>query len=154
VDDKLELQKVLAQLLFLSPDDAAIDALNKIKEPTYEMGGVIFKNEDGQYTYSEPQSRESRDKFKATVAIPKGSTPAAIYHTHTGYGKDAEPAENFSPADVEVAKKMKMLSYIRAMESGNIKKYEPGKTHTQTVGMGIGSVKNSRGDLIYAKAEK
>lgn len=152
--DELELQKVIAKLLFRSPDEAAIDALNKITEPTYELGGVVYKDKDGFYSYSNPQGDERSGKFKAEVRIPRSATPTAIYHTHPGYGDAAEPAESFSPDDVKTADQLKMLSYIRAMESGNIKKYEPGKSKTESLGFGVHRGKQATGETVYAKVEK
>lgn len=151
MDDPLALQKVMAKLIFRSPDEAAISALNKIKEPTYEMGGVVYRDKDNYYSFSEPGGDERTGKFKVEASIPKSATPTAIYHSHPGYGDAADLAESFSPDDVKVADKMKMLSYIRAMASGNIKKYEPGKTKVDSVGSGLNRGKQSQGEMIYAK---
>jgi len=149
--DGLEYQKVLAKLIFGSPDEAAVSALNKISEPRYEMGGVVYRDKYGNYSYSDPQGDERTGKFKAEASIPKSATPVAIYHSHPGYGNEADLAENFSTDDVNVANKLKMLSYIRAMDSGNIRKFEPGVTSTQTAGSGLRRSKQSSGDLIYQK---
>lgn len=152
-EEKLELQKVLARMLFKTPDEAAVYALNKITEPSYELGGVVFKDKAGLYSPSEAAGNKRTGKFEAEVRIPKGSTPVAIFHTHPGYGDEAALAENFSGDDIKVADQMRMLSYIRAMNSGNIKKYEPGKTPIDTAGIGLRKTKQSRGDLIFAKAQ-
>lgn len=154
MDDELALQKVIARLLFRSPDDAAVDALNKIQEPRYELGGVVYKDKNGFYSYSDPEGDERTGKFKATVRIPKSATPMGVFHTHPGYGEDAKTAENFSSDDVKLADQLKMLSYIRAMDSGNIKKYEPGVSKTEFVGSGLRGGKQSAGQTIYAKVEK
>lgn len=152
--DELELQKVIAKMIFQSPDDAAIHALNKVTEPTYEMGGVVYQDPQGFYSHSDPTGNARTGKFTAEVRIPKAAKPIAIYHTHPGHGDDAELSERFSSDDVKVANQMKMLSYIRAMESGNIKKYEPGKTSTDTQGVGLRKTRDATGDLIYANVGK
>lgn len=147
--DELEKQKVLAKLLFRTPDEAAIQALNRIEEPRNELGGVIYRDKQGYYSFSEPQGNERTGKFEAEVRIPKSATPAAIYHTHPGYGEEAPLAESFSDDDIKMAKQLKLLSYIRAMDSGNIKKYELGKTKTDDIGFGVHKGKSTLGDLIY-----
>jgi hypothetical protein len=151
--DELDYQKVLAKLIFQNPDDAAVSALNKISEPHYEMGGVVYKGKDGYFGYSEPQGDQRTGKFRAEARIPKSSTPVGIYHTHPGYGDEKDLAEMFSADDVDVASKMKMLSYIRALNSGNIKKFEPGVTPVNTQGIGLRKTKDATGSLIYAKTE-
>lgn len=154
MSDGLDYQKVLAKLIFQNPDDAAVSALNKITEPHYEMGGVIFKDKQGFYSTSDPQGDERTGKFRAEARIPKSSTPVGIYHTHPGFGDEKDLAELFSSDDVNVANKMKMLSYIRAMESGNIKKFEPGKSSVNTQGIGLRKTKDSTGSLIYANTDE
>ncbi len=151
--DPLEYQKTLAKLIFNSPDDAAVRALNRVQDPTYEQGGVVYQDKNGFYSFSEPQGNQRTGKFEAEVKIPKSAKPVAIYHTHPGYGDAAEFAENFSPDDLKMAHQLKLLSYIRAMDSGNIKKFEPGKTKTDAVGFGVHKGKFSPGDLIYAEAK-
>src|ERR1044072_7780484 len=135
--DELEEQRVLAQKMrefFSSPDEAAISALNKILEKNYELGGVITQSGD-RFFASEPQGNKNTGKFEARVKIPKGEKPVAIYHTHP-FEPGNSDAERFSPGDVEIANRMKMLSYIRALESGKIKKYTPGKSRTYLRGRG------------------
>lgn len=152
--DELELQKVLAKLIFQSADDAAIHALNKVTEPQYEMGGVIYQDNRGMYSFSDPAGDKRTGKFKVEASIPKSATPKAIYHTHPGYGDAAALAESFSDDDIKVANQLKMMSYIRAMDSGNIKKYEPGHTPVTSVGTGLRRTKESLGDTIYAKVNE
>ncbi len=153
-DDPLALQKVIARLIFRTPDEAAVSALNKINDEKYETGGVIYKNGQGYYSFSEPKGSEDVGHFMAEARIPKSATPAAIYHSHPGYGADEKMAENFSPDDIDVANKMKLLSYIRAMSSGNIKKFEPGKTKIESVGSGARRQNLASGDLIFSKVDK
>lgn len=147
-EEKLEYQRVLAKMLFQTPDEAAIHALNKITEPNFEMGGVVYKDKHGFYSASDPQGDQRQSKFKAEVRIPKSATPYGIYHTHPGV---ESTNEQFSPDDIKVANEMKMASYIRALENGKIKKYEPGKTSVKSSGTGLSKGKLSDGDLIYQR---
>jgi len=145
LSDELALQKVIAQRLFQSSDEAAKYALNSVTDPTYELGGVVFQDPQGLYTTSEPVGNKRTGKFEATVRIPKGSKAVGLFHTHPG---DPSLSETFSSDDVHVADTLKMLSYIRAMESGQIKKYEPGVSRIDTAGTGLKRTKISRGDTI------
>lgn len=126
--DELELQKVLAKKLFRSADDAAVDALNSIKDPSREMGGVIYRSPDNYYRYTDPTGSKQRDHFEITVAFPKNAKGEAIYHSHPQFDKGDSMAEYFSGDDIKSAHDLKMLSYIKALQSGNIRKYEDGKS--------------------------
>ena len=132
MDEELAAQRVLAKRLrefFSSPDEAAINALNKIAEKKYETGGILYSEGDKFYA-SEPQGQKKAGQFQAKVSIPAGAKLAGIYHTHPGRQDDSD-AELFSTDDVDVANRMKMQSYIRALDSGNIRRYDPGKSRTR-----------------------
>ena len=146
--DDLELQKVLAQRIFLNSDDAAIDALSRIAERGNEVGGVIYRDQGGRHMYSEPQGQKNSRAFSATVTMPKGSKVSGVYHTHPGVGPEASLAEYFPQHDMDVADQLKVASYIRAMQSGNIRKYMPGVSPTRYKGSGINRVKVSQGELL------
>lgn len=131
--DDLELQKVLAQRIFMTQDEAALDALSRIAEPKYELGGIIYQDKGGRFLYSAPQGDQKTGKFSATVSIPASAKVAGIYHTHPeGHG---DP-ELFSPDDVRTADAMKLASYIKALSSGNVRKYMPGATSTRPLRAG------------------
>lgn len=150
MSDPLELQRVMARRLYTSADDAAVDTLNKIDESHYEQGGVIFKH-GGIYSTSEPAGDKRTGQFTVNVKVPKGETPVGIYHTHPG---EARMSEKFSPEDVKAATQLKMMSYIRALESGQVRKFEPGVSGTQSVGTGLGRGSISPGQVIFAKQQQ
>jgi len=132
MDEELEAQRVLAKKLrefFSSSDEAAISALNKISDKQYETGGIIFSEGD-KFFASEPQGQKKAGQFQARVTIPAAAKLAGIYHSHPGRQDDSD-AELFSTDDIDVANRMKMLSFIKALDSGNIRKYEPGKSRTR-----------------------
>jgi proteasome lid subunit RPN8/RPN11 len=131
MEDELEEQKVLAKKMrefYSSADEAAVAALNKILENKYELGGVISQAGDRFYA-SDPMGDKKSATFTARVMIPKGEKPVGLYHSHPG--AEGEQADLFSADDVDVANRMKMLSYIKILNSGDVKKYEPGRTKTR-----------------------
>ncbi len=149
MDDELEYQKVLAKRLFRSPDSAASYALGTISDPKYELGGLVFKDPQGYYTYSDPYGSGKEGQFRIRVKVPEGSKPAAIYHTHPG---DHADFDAFSPADVEAAKDLKLLSYIKILKTGDIRKFEPGKSRLIS-GAGSRIRDMSRGEPINPHKE-
>lgn len=130
--DELELQRVLAQRLFANPDEAAIHALNSINEQGYELGGGIFRDSAGRHTYSEPQGNKKTRTFEARLRIPPGTKLVGMYHTHPADGVDESAGRQFSQNDVEIANQLKLLSYIKTLSDGNVRKYTPGVTPTRS----------------------
>lgn len=139
MDEELEEQRVLAAKLrefFSSPDEAAISALSKITEKKYELGGIISQAGDRYYT-SEPMGDKRTGSFTARVKLPQGERAVGLYHSHpSAMHESIGDSELFSPGDVETAQRMKMLSYIKALASDKIKKFEPGKTNVRLYGRG------------------
>jgi hypothetical protein len=131
MDEELELQKVLARRIFPNLDEAAVDALSRIKDTDYELGGVLFRDAKNFYSYSDPSGNAKTRQFEARVKIPPGQKLAGIYHTHPAQGMHDPEGERFSPNDVAIADAMKLVSYIKAIGSGNIRKYHPGVSKTR-----------------------
>jgi len=135
MSDTIAEQKVLSKRIFLTPDEAAVDALRRITEAKYELGGVIYSDPSGRYMYSDPQGDQRTGSFRAEVRIPKNAKPVALYHTHPHMVEGEQKlSEMFSADDVKTANAMKLASYIRSMASGNIRKYHPGVTPTRPEG--------------------
>lgn len=89
-----------------------------------EVGGVLYKNEAGEYCYSAPLTSRSNQNIQYKVRVPKGLSVAGMYHTHP----DTIPEKGgmFSPEDVEMADALKVPSYILSQRSGDINRYAPG----------------------------
>jgi proteasome lid subunit RPN8/RPN11 len=110
---------------------AAVQALDAITEHAYEVGGVILKDQDGKYYPTPPKGDKDTDGFEIKVYYPKGHKIVAIYHTHPDQGVGEIDGELFSPVDVEIADTMQVPSYIKALRSGTVRKYEPGVHRTR-----------------------
>lgn len=108
-------------------DQAAITALTNAGQVsnTRETGGAIFQNQQGQYCYSIPVSGNSpqAEHFQLRAQSTPEQKVVGVYHTHPGGGGDN--AAQFSPDDVNVANQLKMQSYIQALKSGVVKRYDP-----------------------------
>lgn len=161
MSDELEEQRVIAKKLrefFSDPNEAAVKSLAKIKDTRNELGGLIWQEPDGRYYASEPAGNERTRKFEVRVKLPKGAIPNALYHSHPPEGDHDLEGELFSPDDVDIADRMKLASYIKAMASGNIRRYEPGKSKTEPAprsgSKSGGRGRVSRGDQIRAAIEE
>ena len=132
-----------------SKDQAATQALANAAQQSqnYETAGAIFKNADGNYCYSIPVGGTSPGHFAFGVKTPPDQPMAAIYHTHPVGGSEGEN-EDFSPGDVDMAKRLKMSSYIKALTSGVVKRFDPGVTSTTREGTGLSAVNKSHGTLV------
>jgi hypothetical protein len=131
-----------------SKDQAAVTGLNNATQVTQgrEMGGAIFQNPQGQYCYSIPVGGTQDSHFHLRAQSTPEQQLVGIFHTHP-----AGSPENstFSPDDVKVANQLKLTSYIKALQSGAVKRYDPGVTPTQSVGSGLSSFdKKSPGTLV------
>lgn len=142
--EELEFQKVRARRIFQTLDDAAMDVLGRITEPTYEVGGGIWRDKQGFYSYSDPAGSRGTSEFAAEISFPKSATLAALYHTHPG---DSKLSDYFSPHDVQLANRMGLTSYIKVIENDLIRRYSPGMP-TQTQGTGLRRGKISMGDIV------
>lgn len=111
----------LALLLFASPDAAAIAALEHVPaNARTEYAGVIVKTADG-YTFTIPHNTRGTDEFSLTIALPKGSRLAGIYHNHPCH-RQQRKADNAKPskADIAQAAALAVPSFIRNDCTGEI----------------------------------
>lgn len=150
--DDIEFQKVLARHIFGNPDEAAIHALSRISERDYELGGGIYGDSAGRYSYSDPQGNQKTRTFEARVpwTTPDGKL-VGMYHTHPTDGIGDTDNKYFSPHDVAVADQLRLMSYIKSLRSGDVRKYEPGVTKTisrRVPGRGMESERYSKGELM------
>lgn len=114
---------------FASADEAAnaFAATLGPKGQATERAGVLLKDTDGRYRYS-TTTEGTNDSFQLRAAIPKGYSFAGIMHAHPGQD---ERGQVFSPDDINAANNLKVPSYIRFLDSGEVRKYVPGLTKTQ-----------------------
>lgn len=108
-----------------SKDAAALTALERLPYDQREYSGAIYKNDKGEYCYSVPVPG-SNDNFQFRTDKTGGMQFDGIYHTHPG----RDEPEKFSPNDVNVADQLNRTSYIRANETGEVKRYDPGISPT------------------------
>lgn len=132
--------------LFDSTDLAASALADKFggDKQALETAGVILHGPDGKYRYSTSVGGRD-DSFQLAAQIPKGHTLAAIVHTHPG--ADAA-GQVFSPNDLKMAQQLKLPSYVRFLNDGSTRMYQPGKTATQNMPSGRFSIKVAKGDPL------
>lgn len=123
---------------------ALADKFGGDKKSQLETAGVIFQGPDGKYRYSSSIGGRD-DSFQLAAQIPKDHTLAALVHTHPG--ADAA-GQVFSPNDLKMAQQLKLPSYVRFLNDGSTRMYQPGKTATQNMPKGRFSVKVAKGDLL------
>jgi hypothetical protein len=124
-------------------DKVAATALLRLPPEKREQGGVLYKNGAGEYCYS-TFGPGDETKFKLTAQIPDDATLAGLYHSHPGSGgevgkfqKKASPAKH-SSLDAEVAGRLRVPSYIRVDQSGEIRRLDPGQRHNMVVRANVG----------------
>lgn len=100
-------------------DAAALAGLAKLPYGEKEFAGAIYQNADGKFCYSTAVPG-TRDDF-VFATDPKAGKFAGMFHTHHG-----DQETEFSPGDVRTAETLNRTSYIRANESGEVRRFEPG----------------------------
>lgn len=115
---------------FISIDEVANALAATFPNKGSETAGMIYKDADGKYRYS--TTVPGGENFNLQAAVPKGSSLAAIVHSHPG--KDAL-GQVFSPSDLDTANQLKLPSYVRFMDANDTRVYRPGVTKTQTMKM-------------------
>ena len=124
---------------------AALEAAAAAGDPRHEWAGILYELE-GKHYFSEPQTSGGSHSFDIKAGIPRPGRLAGIYHTHPG-GPD-ERAHLFSAADIDVAKRMGVPSYIIHGE-GEIKRYVHGETPMRR----DNRVGRFRSDSVYSEGE-
>lgn len=90
-----------------------------------EVGGMVLKCAAG-YVWSTPAPGATETAVDYRVAVPKGCTPAALYHTHPdSLEAGATDARRFSQGDLDTAARMGMSSYIGVLRDRSILRYDP-----------------------------
>jgi Domain of unknown function (DUF4329)/Prokaryotic homologs of the JAB domain len=103
-------------------DDVASTALHSVeprsKYTGMEFGGAIYEL-NGQLVATAPETGNGHE-VTLHIRIPHGAHLVALYHTHPG---SQSSNEDFSEADISVAKQLKVPSYILATRSGTIHRF-------------------------------
>lgn len=104
-------------------DATALEALNRTPAMgKTEVGGVLYRNAEGNYCYSIPVGNQNDRHFHLQAQIPAGLTLDGLYHVHPG----AEQSSLFSADDVDMMHKLKVASYIKdSLTSGVVKRLDP-----------------------------
>lgn len=108
---------------YSSADMAAIAALDSVEDIEREHGGVLFKSSDGQYAHSVPAPGTGHNFQLRARFNPKKYSLAGIYHTHPA----ADDSHLFSPDDIETARKLNLLSFIKVLAKNEIRRFDPAK---------------------------
>lgn len=118
--------------VYPSATAAAIAALRAITGHHDEHGGgILYNPKTKQYVYTAPVGIDDDAHFSAAIQYPDPWQLAGLYHTHPSsgsYGESAVPpgdTEMFSPNDVDVAKQLKVPSYILSYFDNKIRSYDP-----------------------------
>ena len=134
---------VSKQNIFKTQHEAVTEVSNKINPVStvenIEYGGMIYKNGDGTYSYTEPvKGAIGGVNPGGPNSVPPGTTASAYYHTHGAHDPEYD-SENFSGADGDIgyADYYKIDGYV-ATPSGRLKHYDHKTYKIQT----IGKVKN------------
>lgn len=105
-----------------SADQAAMAALRSIQEKHVETGGaVLFNPQAGHYAYTQPVGKNDTGHFSAAVQVPPGWQMAALFHTHPVGARSTE----FSPDDIDMARQLKVPSYILPLYDGKVRSFDP-----------------------------
>lgn len=106
---------------------AAIEALDRlVTVDRSEQAGVILRNKgNGLYSYSVPVPG-THDNFSLRARFGPDHELAGIYHTHP-----PDSTAQFSPGDIETAEKLRAISFIKWVTSGDIRRFDPASTRTK-----------------------
>jgi hypothetical protein len=135
---------------YASLDDAGQALCNAIAAPRgdvgNERGGVIFQAPDGSYQITDSVPG-LHDSLNFSARVPQGYRLAGLVHSHP---TTLSSGQVFSPQDIAIANALKVPSYVQFDNSGQCRKYVPGKTVTldePRVG-GSGWEKTASGDPL------
>lgn len=99
------------------------------KSTSLEYGGCLFrKTSDGAaaFYFTEPATNGSPDEFAITCELPSGAKLVGLYHTHP---QGSEPG--ISTNDIDVARKLNVVSFVAFIDQSKIMSFTPGKTRVR-----------------------
>ncbi len=128
---------------FATPEEAARAALDANNPRSIadnkEYGGMIYKNPDGTYGYTDPAPGTGAHCTPENAPIPDGATPVGDYHCHGDYddktgrtsdpNRDKDNSDGFSDTDEKAYEKANSKNpgykgYL-GTPSGQYKQYDP-----------------------------
>lgn len=115
------------QCAYPTPDEAAI-AAERAALPLsshYEYGGAIYRTSAGLYAYTTPQT--SHDAHHIEIRAKFAGKLVAVYHTHPGLG---DSNKEFSPDDKDVARTLRVPSYIGVVADQSVRRYDPSQSRS------------------------
>jgi len=142
-----EEEKFVNNTSFKTQHEAAEDVSRKINSKSVsenrEYGGMIYQNEDGTYSYTDP-IKGSVDGVNpgGPSAVPKGKKPVAYYHTHGGddpaydnenFSKVYDPIDKEWYGDIPYADSNKIDGYL-ATPKGKFKYYSYKNNQVELIG--------------------
>lgn len=120
--------------------EAAVAVLTQAAMPEsghFEYGGVVYELR-GKYYCTEPMTDRDTTHIDIKVRLPAGSQLAGIYHTHP---RDAgRIGRDFSKADVQVAVRIKLPSFLGVPYTSQVLQFIPGTTRVGFDGKSSGEV--------------
>lgn len=123
-----------------SLQDAIFEASSKVHglgEDGNEHVTLIYKTPEGRYFFPDPQTSGEEDGAKVKLAMPKGSALAALVHNHPVHAVDEKDGhDQFSSEDIDMARQLKVPSYITFGDDMQIRSYTHGKDRVKKQGSG------------------
>jgi hypothetical protein len=111
--------------------------LSRSKSASIEYGGCLFRSTDSgepAFFFTEPATNGSTDDFSISCDLPAGAKLVGLYHTHPR-GSETGISSN----DIEVAKKLNVVSFVAFIDEQKIMSFTPGKTRTRCFRSGPGA---------------
>jgi hypothetical protein len=116
---------LLALALFMTVDEAAIDALKRAAaecDPRYECGGVVRAVPGG---FEASVLTTSNRAFGVDLELLYGPEVVADFHTHICSIHNRPFANFFSPADALANEGLHTVGYMLSLCDWNIRRYDP-----------------------------
>jgi len=132
---------------FKTQHEAALHVSKNINQTSInenrEYGGMIYQNQDGTFSYTEPkQGTIDGVDPGGPASVPEGTKPVAYYHTHGGddpqydnenFSNIYDPIDKESYGDIPYADANKIDGYL-ATPKGKFKYYSHTNQKVETLG--------------------
>lgn len=108
-----------AIILNESVETAAVGALGRLAKDV-EYSGAILQEQNGSVCVTEVARAKDDKHFEFRLRLEVGEKLVAVFHTHVARGR----SDQFSDDDIQMARKLKVISYIRDNQDGRVKRWE------------------------------